>query len=100
MPNEQWQRDREQKRQERATQQFMRRMSQPIARGEVAQFGEAQAMHIASLALAIEALEQLLIQRDLLQVDELINLMKALAEQKQQQMAAAQASSNNLIAEV
>lgn len=101
MSSEQWQRDKEQKRLERDAKQFMRRMAGPIARGEVAQFGEAQAMHIASLALAIEALELLLVQRDILKADELMELMKSLSEQKREQAAAATAadSQSKLIAE-
>jgi hypothetical protein len=99
--NAEWQREKQEKQAERQAKQFMRRMAGPIARGEVAQFGEAQAMHIASLALAIEALEQLLVKRDVLKADELMDLMKSLASQKQEQALAAQAASqqSNLIAE-
>lgn len=102
MANEQWQRDKEQKRTEREAKQFMRRMAGPIARGEMVQFGEVQAMHIASLALALEALEQLLIERNVLKTDELMELMKALADKKQEQAAAeyaAKTQGTNLIAE-
>lgn len=102
MSSPSWNEEKQQKRAERDAKQFMRRMAGPIARGEVAQFGEAQALHIASLALAIEALEQLLIKRDVLKADELMDLMKALAAEKQEQAVAAAASqqaSSNLIQE-
>jgi hypothetical protein len=90
--NASWNEEKQQKRAERDAKQFMRRMAGPIARGEVAQFGEAQALHIASLALAIEALEQLLVQRDILKADELMDLMKALASHKSEQALAAAAA--------
>ena len=92
MSSPSWNEEKQQKRAERDAKQFMRRMAGPIARGEVAQFGEAQALHIASLALAIEALEQLLVQRDILKADELMDLMKALASQKSEQALAAAAA--------
>ena len=92
MSSPSWNEEKQQKRAERDAKQFIRRMAQPIARGEVAQFGEAQALHIASLALAIEALEQLLVQRDILKADELMDLMKALASQKSEQAIAAAAA--------
>ena len=92
MSSSTWNEEKQQKRAERDAKQFMRRMAGPIARGEVAQFGEAQALHIASLALAIEALEQLLVQRDILKADELMDLMKALASQKSEQALAAAAA--------
>ena len=92
MSSASWNEEKQQKRAERDAKQFMRRMAGPIARGEVAQFGEAQALHIASLALAIEALEQLLVHRDILKADELMELMKALASQKSEQALAAAAA--------
>lgn len=101
MSNERWQQEKEQKRMERDARQFMRRMAGPIARGEMVQFGEVQALHIASLALAIEALESLLISKDVLKADELMDLMKSLSAQKAEQAAAAAAadSQSKLIAE-
>ena len=89
---DEWQKDKERKKLERDLKQFQQRMSTPIARGEVFQMGEMQVQHIASLALAIEALEAIFIERGTLKEDELMNRMKQLAEQKQEQVDAAAAA--------
>ena len=86
----QWKADRDQRRAEREQKQFARRMAGPVARGEVAQFGELQLQHIASLALAIEALEDVLIGNGLLEPDELLGTMKLLAQQKSEVALASQ----------
>lgn len=86
-----WTKEKERKRLERDVSQFQRRMSQPIARGEVMQFGELQIQHLASLALAIEALEDILVGRGVLEQDELMDTMKLMATHKAEQVAAAQA---------
>lgn len=95
--NDEWRKDRERKRLERDMKQFQRAMSTPIARGEVLSLGEAQLQHIASIALAIEALEDILIGAGLLHPDQLLDTMqimaKAKAEQMKEQAEAQQASS-------
>lgn len=77
-----WNADRDRKRAEREAKQFARRMASPVARSEVFQFGELQLQHLASLALAIEALEDILVGQGLLEPDELMSAMKTLAQQK------------------
>lgn len=79
----------------------MRRMQSPIARGEVFQFGELQLQHLASLALAIEALEDILVGTGVLDAEELMDTMKLIAARKAEVTAAAQATANQgLIAQV
>lgn len=97
-----WNNDRARKRHERDVAQFMRRMSSPVARGEVFQLGEAQAQHIASLALALEALEDILVGCGVLEPDELMSVMDVLARRKaeQAQAAAAVSAQPSLIATV
>lgn len=92
-----WKKDRDAKRLQRDVVQFQRRMSSPIARGEVFQLGETQMMHLASLALAIEAMEDTLVGLGILDPDELMECMEAIAKRKAEQAAAAQASSNVVI---
>lgn len=99
--NDDWRKEREQKRTERDMRQFARRMASPVARQELFQLGEAQAMHVASLALALEALEDLLVGRGLLDPDELMDCMELLARRKAEQAAAAAAAQGSgLIAQV
>lgn len=98
-----WQRDKERKRMERDVVQFQRRMSGPVARGEVYQLGETQMMHLASLALAMEALEDILVGAGVLDRDELMDTMVLMAKRKAEQAEAAQAAAqqpSNLIASV
>ena len=98
-----WKRDRDAKRLQRDVVQFQRRMSSPIARGEVFHLGEVQMQHLASLALAMEALEDLLVGAGVLDRDELMDTMELMAERKREQVEAAQAAAeqkSNLIASV
>jgi len=96
-----WQRDRDAKRMARDVAQFQRRMSTPVARGEVYQLGETQLQHLASLALAIEALEDILVGSGVLEQEQLMDCMKLLAARKAEQIAAAQATQGqSLIATV
>jgi hypothetical protein len=94
MRSDQWKADRDQKRAEREARQFARRMASPVARGEVAQYGELQLQHIASLALAIEALEDLLVGAGVLDIDELLDTMKLISAHKMDIALAAQAASD------
>jgi hypothetical protein len=89
MNSDEWRKEKEKKRQERDMARFQLRMATPVARGEVYQLGETQLQHIASLALAIEALEDILVAHGILRPDELLDKMKALAEKKAEQIAAA-----------
>ena len=97
-----WNKDRERKRQERDAKQFVRRMSTPVMRGEVVQLGEAQMLNLASLALAMEALEDILVGAGILDRDELMDTMHVLAQRKLEQAQAAEAAANtsSLIAQV
>jgi hypothetical protein len=84
-----WRTEKEQKRAERETARFQRYLVSPVLRGEVLKLGEEHLEHIASLALAVEALEDILIAQNILRPDELLTKMKALAEKKAEQTAAA-----------
>jgi hypothetical protein len=85
--------------QEREQRQFARHMASPIARGEVAQFGELQLQHIASLALAMEALDTLLVEKGLFADNEIMERMGKLANEKAEIAAAAHATEGTVIAE-
>ena len=87
-----WQEERDRKRVERDMRKFARRMQTPVARGEVFQLGELQAQHIASLALALEALEDILVGRGVLDTEELMDTMKLMAERKAEVAVAASAA--------
>jgi hypothetical protein len=96
-----WAKDRDAKRMARDVAQFQRKMSTPVARGEVYQLGELQMQHLASLALALEALEDILVGAGVLEHEQLMDCMKLLAARKAEQVAAAQATSGqSLIASV
>lgn len=96
-----WHKERDAKRLARDVAQFQRRMSTPVARGEVYQLGEAQLQHLASLALAIEALEDILVGAGVLEQEQLMDCMKLLAARKAEQIAAAQATQGqSLIASI
>jgi hypothetical protein len=100
--NAEWQRDKERKRLERDMRRFERSMATPILRGEALSLGEMQLEHIASLALALETLETLLVERGTLKDGELMERMKVLAaakrEQAEAQVSAAEAQpDSNLI---
>lgn len=86
-----WQREKERKRMQRDVVQFQRRMASPVARGEVYQLGETQMMHLASLALAMEALEDILVGAGVLDRDELMDCMELIAKRKAEQATAEQA---------
>lgn len=95
-----WQEEREKKRVERDMKRFVRRMSTPVARGEVYQLGELQVQHIASIALALEALEDILVGRGLVERDELLDTMHVIAARKAEVAAAQAVSESSLIATV
>lgn len=87
-----WEKEKARKRLERDVAQFQRRMAGPVARGEVFQLGEVQMQHLASLALALEALEDILVGEGVLERDELMDTMHVLATRKREQVEAAQAA--------
>lgn len=85
-----WHKEKERKRAERENVRIQRHMASPVLRAEVFQLGEEHLQHIASLALAIEALEDILIAKKLLVPSELIDKMKVLAEKKAEEVQAMQ----------
>lgn len=93
-----WAEDKLKARAEREQRQFARSMAAPIARGEVAHFGEIQLQHIASLALAMEALDTLLVEKGVLADNEIMDRMKTLATQKADIATAAEATEGAMIA--
>lgn len=98
--SEDWKKEKESKKLERDMKSFQRRMSAPILRGEVFNMGELQLQHIASLALAIEALERILVERGVLVGDELLDRMHMISHEKAEIAQAAAAAEPSLIAQV
>lgn len=80
------------KRAERARREQIRMLASPVSRGELSAVEQEQFNHIASLALAMEVLEEILVARHILKPDELMARMKELAEQKMEQAEAALAT--------
>jgi hypothetical protein len=93
-----YQTDRDAKKVERDTKRFQRAMATPVSRGEVIAIGEAQANHVMSIAIGIEALENVLVEAGILYDGELMERAKALAalkhEQAQIQVAQSQGDHN------
>jgi hypothetical protein len=87
-----WQQEREKAKLERDQRRMARVLAAPIARGESYEQAGLLSQHIASLALAIEALEGLLEDRGILFDDEIMARMKVLAERKREQAQAAAAA--------
>ena len=87
-----YQEDRDAARRARDARRFQRVMAAPIARGEAYETQGILSQHIASLALAVEALESLLEDRGVLFDDELMDRMATLAARKREQLQAAAAA--------
>lgn len=83
-----WAAEKLKQRAEREQRQFARAMASPVTRAEQAQAQEMQLNHIASLALAMETLEAILIERGMLSKDELMGRMEELAKLKLEQVEA------------
>ena len=73
------------KRQQRDMKKLQRAMATPVMRGEVVAIGEAQAQHIISIAIAVEALENILVQAGILYDGELMERAKEVAALKHEQ---------------
>jgi imidazolonepropionase-like amidohydrolase len=97
--NTKWAADKLRAKAEREQRQLARTMASPVARGEVARLGEIQLQHIASLALAIEALDVLLVEKGLFADNEIMDRMRQLAEQKADVAIATDATEGTMIAE-
>ncbi len=78
-----------QKRLEREQKALMRFMSSAPARGEMIETAGAMQREIVSVALAIEAVETLLIERGILKDNEVMERIQVLAAQKREQENAA-----------
>lgn len=89
MTPEQYKAEKEAKQLEREVRRQMRAMATPVLRGEVATLAEGIANNVASLALAVEVLEQLLIEAKVLEPDVLMARMRLAAEAKKEQALAA-----------
>lgn len=80
------------KRAERARREQLRVLASPVSHAEMSAVEQAQFNHIASLALAMEVLEEILVDKHILKPDQLMARMKELAEQKMEQAEAALAT--------
>lgn len=87
-----WKTERDAKRHERAIKQQLRAAAAPITRGEVVNLGFAYEEQIASLALGLEALDTMLVEKGILKDDELLTRMKSLAKEKAAQAEAQKAA--------
>jgi hypothetical protein len=87
-----WNADRDAKRLARSQEQLRRSLMAPASRAELVNGTEHLLSNVMSVALAVEALELLLIERGLLGPDELMDRIKVLAKQKSEQVNAAQAT--------
>jgi hypothetical protein len=94
-----WATDKLRAKAEREQRQFARAMASPIARGEVAQLGKLHLHHIASLALAMEAIDTLLVEKGLFADNEIMDRMKVLATKKADIAIAAEATEGSMIAD-
>jgi len=83
-----WQEERDAKRRERDIKRHMRAMATPISRGESLNVMVGMEGHLTSVALAIEALDNLLVEKGILADNEILDKMKVLAETKRSQMEA------------
>lgn len=90
-----WAESRLKVRAEREQRQFARAMASPVARAELASVQEMQLNHIASLALAMESLEELLVAKGILEADQLMAHMEVVAKRKMEQVEAAAATREN-----
>ena len=77
-----WQEERDKKRHERDIKRHLRAMSTPVSRGETINVTLGLEQQLASLALAMEALDTLLIAKGVLIDNELLDKMKSLANEK------------------
>ena len=80
-----YQSEKDAKRAERDMKRLQRAMATPVTRGEVISIGEAQANHVMSIAIGIEALENVLVEAGILYDGELMERAKALAALKHEQ---------------
>jgi len=83
-----WQEERDAKRRERDIKRHMRAMATPVSRGETINVTMSLEQHLTSVALAIEALDTLLVEKGILADNEILDKMKVLAETKRAQMEA------------
>lgn len=74
--------DKQAKRAEREMKRIQRAMATPVTRGETYSLGEATANHIMSIAIALEALEQALVDAGVLNENELMERATVLAQAK------------------
>ena len=90
-----WKEEKEQKRQERELKRHMRVMATPVSRGESLNVMMGLQEQVVSLALAVEALDTLLVEKGVLKDNEVLDRMKVIAAAKQQQMEAASVESES-----
>lgn len=83
-----WEEDKRQKRLERDIKKLNRVMAAPPSRSEVLSGENELRMNIASTAIAVEALELLLVERGILKDNEVLDKMKVLMEEKKMQAQA------------
>lgn len=87
-----WADERDKKRAERQQRQLQRALAAPPARGEVFSSMSVLEQHVASVAIAIEALENRLVVAGVLKPDELMNEIQSLIKAKSESAAAQEAA--------
>jgi hypothetical protein len=87
-----WNAERDAKRLARSQEQLRRSLMAPASRAELVNGTEHLLSNVMSVALAVEALELLLIERGVLKTDELMDRIKLLAAEKAEQVNAAVAT--------
>jgi hypothetical protein len=86
-----WEQEKAVKRAQRDMKKLQRALAMPVSRDEAISRENMLLQNIASTAIAVEAMETLLVSKGILSDNEVLDAMKALMEQKKAQMSAQQA---------
>ncbi len=87
-----WQEEKAAKRHERDMKKLERALSVPVSRGEAISRENMLLQNVASTAMAVEALESLLVERGILKDNEILDKMADLMKEKMAQVQAEQAT--------
>ncbi len=87
-----WQEEKAAKRHERDMKKLERALSVPVSRGEAISRENMLLQNVASTAMAVEALESLLVERGILKDNEILDKMSALVKEKMAQVEAQHAT--------
>jgi len=87
-----WHEEKAAKRHERDMKKLERALAVPVSRGEAISRENMLLQNVASTAMAVEALESLLVERGILKDNEILDKMAALVKEKVAQVQAEQAT--------